>query len=210
MPTCIDGTGLDADTCFGPHGGIRTPDEQLACRISPVVEEDVGWTPGTTDGDATIGGVLTENELPGCNPIQSGPGLATAVACTSTPTIVGGQGTSLPSTVAAASSTAGGMGMSNATAHASSMSSSSAMGSKGMSTASSKSSPTTSAAAMAKNSGVSTEEKVQATGTAALASSVSFITVTTTAMFTTTVSAASNATLAACKMEKLKTISSRA
>ena len=47
-----------------------------ACRAPLAVNEDVGLVggPSSTDGQGTIGGTLPK--LPGCNPVQYGPGLA--------------------------------------------------------------------------------------------------------------------------------------
>ena len=87
MPTCRPGnTGnppLSDDSCFGKYGGTYTLAEMNACRVKPTVNEDVGWQYGEVDnpvgGKLTYGGVL--DALPGCNPIQPGPGPAKPAAC---------------------------------------------------------------------------------------------------------------------------------
>ena len=85
MKTCRPGnTGvppLSDSTCFGPYGGTYTSEQMAACTIEPVVNEDVGWTYGTTDNDGslTYGGVLAQ--LPGCQTLTSGPDNATLVTC---------------------------------------------------------------------------------------------------------------------------------
>jgi WSC domain len=87
MPTCKPGnTGvppLSDPTCFGNYGGTYTYPEMDACTIPPTVNEDVGWTYGEVDnpvgGVLTYGGVL--DKLPGCNPIQPGPGMASVQTC---------------------------------------------------------------------------------------------------------------------------------
>ena len=87
MPTCKPGnTGvppLSDETCFGNYGGTYTSEEMTSCTIKPTVNEAVGWTYGEVDNPVgnvlTYGGVL--DALPGCNPIQYGPGLATIQTC---------------------------------------------------------------------------------------------------------------------------------
>ena len=79
MKTCRIGNTnlpLDSDTCFGA-GSVRSGDAMSSCRVANIVSEDVGLAGGehSTDDFKTRGGVLPH--LPGCNPIQSGPGLAT-------------------------------------------------------------------------------------------------------------------------------------
>ncbi|KAI1327926.1 hypothetical protein F5Y16DRAFT_167030 [Xylariaceae sp. FL0255] len=83
MPTCMPGnTGtppLSDSTCFGNHGGLFTSAQMEACRNTPLSSENVGWN---GKDDNPIGGVLTYGgvvgqKLPGCNPIQAGPGPAT-------------------------------------------------------------------------------------------------------------------------------------
>ncbi|KAL8728112.1 MAG: hypothetical protein Q9181_005463 [Wetmoreana brouardii] len=69
MKTCNAGnTGFNlADPlCFGP-GSIQDGKAKEACKIPPSVTEDIGATNAL-------------NQLPGCNPIQSGPALATKAA----------------------------------------------------------------------------------------------------------------------------------
>ncbi|MCJ1301860.1 hypothetical protein MMC08_004661 [Hypocenomyce scalaris] len=83
---------LAATTCFGPSG-VRQQDAMNACQLAPIVDENVGWTPGTLDntegGPQTYGGVLAA--LPGCNPIQAGPQLATIqTGCGATTSLVPG------------------------------------------------------------------------------------------------------------------------
>ena len=87
MPTCKPGnTGnppLSDPTCFGNFGGTYTYPEMDACTIPPTVNEPVGWSYGEVDnpvgGVLTYGGVL--DKLPGCNPIQPGPGMASVQTC---------------------------------------------------------------------------------------------------------------------------------
>ncbi len=87
MKTCRPGnTGvppLSDSSCFGNFGGSYTPEQMNSCTVPPIVNEPVGWTYGEVDnpvgGVLTYGGVL--NKLPGCNPIQPGPGLATIQTC---------------------------------------------------------------------------------------------------------------------------------
>ena len=87
MPTCRPGnTGnppLSDDSCFGKYGGTYTSTEMSTCRVQPIVNEDVGWTYGEVDnpegGKITYGGVL--DALPGCNPVQPGPGMAKLMTC---------------------------------------------------------------------------------------------------------------------------------
>lgn len=78
MKTCnIGNTGdpLDSTQCFGA-GSLRSSSEADNCRVPPSVNEDVGLRDLTaTDNSNTRGGVLAA--LPGCNPIQAGPGDAT-------------------------------------------------------------------------------------------------------------------------------------
>jgi hypothetical protein len=89
MPTCKPGnTGnppLSDPTCFGNLGGTYTYPEMDACTIQPTVTEPVGWTYGQVDNP--VGGVLTYggglDKLPGCNPIQPGPGMASVQTCSS-------------------------------------------------------------------------------------------------------------------------------
>ena len=76
MKTCYNGNGgpfLDSDGCFGA-GGLYDGKTQDACRAKKIVDEDVGWKDGAGES-TTFGGVLPH--LPGCNPIQPGPQLAT-------------------------------------------------------------------------------------------------------------------------------------
>ncbi|KAI4210106.1 MAG: hypothetical protein LQ351_007008 [Letrouitia transgressa] len=64
MKTCnvgVTADPLDSNECFGP-GSLQDGKAKDACTIAPAVKED-------------IGGVLAA--LPGCNPIQAGPGPAT-------------------------------------------------------------------------------------------------------------------------------------
>jgi hypothetical protein len=92
MPTCNPGNTdnplLNSDVCFGNLGGTYTYAEMDACTIPPTVDEDVGWTYGEVDnpvgGVLTYGGVL--DKLPGCNPIQYGPGMASVQTCSSSST----------------------------------------------------------------------------------------------------------------------------
>lgn len=87
MKTCRPGnTGsppLSDPSCFGNLGGTYTSQQMTSCTVPPIVNEPVGWTYGEVDnptgGVLTYGGVL--NKLPGCNPIQPGPGLATIMNC---------------------------------------------------------------------------------------------------------------------------------
>ena len=79
MKTCYNGNGgppLDSDQCFGA-GGLYDGTTQRNCRAKNIVAEDVGLTGGVSsyDDSKTYGGVLPH--LPGCNPIQPGPQLAT-------------------------------------------------------------------------------------------------------------------------------------
>jgi len=79
MKTCLAGNSdlpLDSSTCFGA-GGTYDSSKTETCRVKNIVDEDVGLTGGESskDGSKTRGGVLSH--LPGCNPIQLGPGLAT-------------------------------------------------------------------------------------------------------------------------------------
>lgn len=78
MRTCnIGNTGdpLDSTQCFGA-GSLRSSSEADNCRVPPSVNEDVGLRDLiATDNSDTRGGVLAA--LPGCNPIQAGPGDAT-------------------------------------------------------------------------------------------------------------------------------------
>ncbi|KAL8959074.1 MAG: hypothetical protein Q9193_003998 [Seirophora villosa] len=57
------GDPLDSPQCFGA-GSVQSEADKEACTIAPVVKQDIGNK-----------GAL--NALPGCNPIQPGPGLAT-------------------------------------------------------------------------------------------------------------------------------------
>ncbi|KAL8720556.1 MAG: hypothetical protein Q9225_002602 [Loekoesia sp. 1 TL-2023] len=57
------GDPLDSPQCFGP-GSVQSESDKQACTIAPVVNQDIGKN-----------GPL--NQLPGCNPIQAGPGPAT-------------------------------------------------------------------------------------------------------------------------------------
>lgn len=69
MKTCNAGNtglGLDEPQCFGA-GSIQSGAQKDACTIAPSVNEDIGAT-------------TPLNALPGCNPIQPGPGLATKPA----------------------------------------------------------------------------------------------------------------------------------
>ncbi|KAL8873114.1 MAG: hypothetical protein Q9174_001361 [Haloplaca sp. 1 TL-2023] len=67
MKTCDAGnTGaIDTPQCFG--GSVQKGPTKDACKIAPTVQEDVGM-----DGPL--------KQLPGCNPVQPGPGLATKPA----------------------------------------------------------------------------------------------------------------------------------
>ncbi|KAI1279654.1 hypothetical protein F5Y07DRAFT_29568 [Xylaria sp. FL0933] len=88
MPSCRPGnTGtppLSDSSCFGNHGGLFTQKEMDACRQRPTTDENVGWKFGQEDNPVgnvfTYGGVVG-NKLPGCNPIQAGPGPATVQNC---------------------------------------------------------------------------------------------------------------------------------
>ncbi|KAL8988123.1 MAG: hypothetical protein Q9177_002754 [Variospora cf. flavescens] len=60
-------TSLDSPQCFGP-GSMQSDSAKAACTIAPVVQQDIGNN-----------GPL--NALPGCNPIQPGPGRATQANC---------------------------------------------------------------------------------------------------------------------------------
>ena len=79
MKTCYigDGGSLDYDECFGA-GSLYDDATASNCRAKNIVDEDVGLTGGESskDDSETYGGVLPH--LPGCNPIQLGPQLATA------------------------------------------------------------------------------------------------------------------------------------
>ena len=87
MPTCkpgnTDNPPLSDSSCFGNFGGTYTYPQMDACTIMPTVNEPVGWTYGEVDnpvgGVLTYGGVL--DKLPGCNPIQPGPGMASVQTC---------------------------------------------------------------------------------------------------------------------------------
>ncbi|KAL8897649.1 MAG: hypothetical protein Q9207_007106 [Kuettlingeria erythrocarpa] len=56
------GDTLGSPQCF--PGAIQSEDAKQACKIAPIVNQDIG-----------LSGLL--NALPGCNPIQAGPGRAT-------------------------------------------------------------------------------------------------------------------------------------
>ena len=88
------GDSLDSAQCFGA-GGLRSNEEADNCRVVPEVDEDVGLRNLTAkDGSNTLGGVL--DALPGCNPIQFGPQLATKQTCkVATVSLHGGLGASL-------------------------------------------------------------------------------------------------------------------
>ena len=79
MKTCTigDGPGLDGPGCFGT-AGIRSNTETDACRVpKPAVNENVGLVDfNGKDGGKTPGGNVGMS-LPGCNPIQPGPQMAT-------------------------------------------------------------------------------------------------------------------------------------
>ncbi|KAL9596944.1 MAG: hypothetical protein Q9219_005455 [cf. Caloplaca sp. 3 TL-2023] len=57
------GDSLDSPQCFGA-GSVQSESDKQACTIAPVINQDIGKN-----------GPL--NQLPGCNPIQAGPGPAT-------------------------------------------------------------------------------------------------------------------------------------
>ena len=70
---------LAQSQCFGANS-LYTNDEMAACTIKPTVNEDIGIVnPGQKDGHGVRGGVLSA--LPGCNPVQPGPGPATKASC---------------------------------------------------------------------------------------------------------------------------------
>ena len=83
MPTCRPGnTGnppLSDDSCFGKYGGTYSDTEMNNCRVASTVNENVGYTEGTTDGEGTRGGVLAN--LPGCQTIEWGPQPAVLKTC---------------------------------------------------------------------------------------------------------------------------------
>ncbi|KAL9030743.1 MAG: hypothetical protein Q9196_001169 [Gyalolechia fulgens] len=60
------GDPLDSPQCFGA-GSVQSEDAKQACKIAPVINQDIG-----------LNGPLSQ--LPGCNPIQPGPGPATKPA----------------------------------------------------------------------------------------------------------------------------------
>lgn len=95
MKTCNAGnTGmsLDVSQCFGA-GSIQDGAAKDACTIAPTVTEDIGATNALS-------------QLPGCNPIQSGPALATKPAnCAAGGTITQPTSISGSSTSSQASST---------------------------------------------------------------------------------------------------------
>ena len=82
MKNCMVGnTGepLDSNACFGA-GALYDSDTKDNCRTKNIIDEDVGLTDGEASQDnpygvKTHGGILPH--LPGCNPIQAGPGDAT-------------------------------------------------------------------------------------------------------------------------------------
>ncbi|KAL9006808.1 MAG: hypothetical protein Q9188_000419 [Gyalolechia gomerana] len=89
------GDPLDSPQCFGA-GSVQSEDAKQACKIAPVINQDIGQN-----------GPLSQ--LPGCNPIQAGPGPATKAAncaggAVSPPTSISGpiasSKTSLPATTA--------------------------------------------------------------------------------------------------------------
>lgn len=79
MKTCTigDGGDLKEDRCFGT-AGIRPNTETDNCRVpKPAVNENIGLTDFMAkDGGKTPGGNVGMS-LPGCNPIQPGPQMAT-------------------------------------------------------------------------------------------------------------------------------------
>ncbi|KAL8690092.1 MAG: hypothetical protein Q9224_004488 [Gallowayella concinna] len=95
MKSCSPGnTGdaLDTPQCFGA-GSIQDGKAKDACRKQSSVNEDIGLT-GPLD------------KLPGCNPIQAGPGLATKPANCAGGTVAGSTSVSGPSSTTAPSNTA--------------------------------------------------------------------------------------------------------
>lgn len=81
MKTCNVGNTaypLDSPECFGA-GSLYDDSVKNGCKIKPVVDEDVGLSLNggfeSPDEGNVRGGVL--KALPGCNPIQEGPGNAT-------------------------------------------------------------------------------------------------------------------------------------
>ena len=79
MKTCTigDGAGLEGPGCFGA-AGIRPKTETDTCRVpKPAVNENVGLPdPSSQDSSKTTNGNVGKS-LPGCNPIQPGPQMAT-------------------------------------------------------------------------------------------------------------------------------------
>lgn len=73
------GQGLDVPQCFGP-GSLQDNNVADNCRATREIDEDVGLVDQlAADHGNTLGGVLSA--LPGCNPIQPGPGKATKQTC---------------------------------------------------------------------------------------------------------------------------------
>ena len=97
MKTCrIGNTGdpLDSPQCFGA-GSLYSSSVTDNCRVAPVVDEDVGVIdPLASDNGGTLGGVLST--LPGCNPIQAGPGKATQQSGCGAPTLLGARDPNVP------------------------------------------------------------------------------------------------------------------
>ena len=112
MKTCTigDGAGLDGPGCFGA-AGIRSNTETDDCRVSkPAVNENVGLANfNQKDGGKTPLANIGMS-LPGCNPIQPGPQLATVQTnCANVQTsLVYGGGSVSPDTVGSGNSSSGG------------------------------------------------------------------------------------------------------
>ncbi|KAL8683256.1 MAG: hypothetical protein Q9186_000758 [Xanthomendoza sp. 1 TL-2023] len=96
MKTCNPGnTGspsLDTPQCFGA-GSKQEGKAKEACTKQPSVNEDIGLT-------------APLDKLPGCNPIQAGPGLATKPADCAGGTVAGSTSVPGPSSTTAPSNTA--------------------------------------------------------------------------------------------------------
>lgn len=97
MKTCNVGNTahpLDSPECFGA-GALYSDAEKNGCKIKPVVDEDLGFSMNggfqSLDGGKAVGGVL--KALPGCNPIQPGPGNATPRSGCGAPTGLSGGST---------------------------------------------------------------------------------------------------------------------
>ena len=102
MKTCNVGNTaypLDSPECFGA-GSLYDDNTQNTCRVKQMVDEDIGIQVqggiAATDNGGVKGGVLSA--LPGCNPIQQGPGNATPRSGCGAPTTLSGVVNSVPKT----------------------------------------------------------------------------------------------------------------